>query len=737
MALSRKAQAFAALAAQRKQAPIAAPIAAQRPVLPLPLHWRPSYLAYAVERALATAPIGDPQIQARIRAIYGNAQMATQTAQPAQAVAPAAHSAAHSGSAPAGLQDEIAQKVAARMMAMQAGHGITQIPDPRNPSQRLDLDPDQVAFISRALEGGSLVLTGPAGAGKTAALSGFAMGWLAKQKKARGYIPGYDYKIPCAKREQYLGRMDDAYAVRAPAIYFGAFSNKAAAVLAQKLLANPELRAAGFGPNIGTLHALLEFQPTETWSHVQEKLVWRQLPQRTRTTPLHGLDCLVIDEASCIGASDTDDLDAAQIWTWVYDALVHGTQVVLVGDINQLPPVGGKSILAHGLARLPVCPLRFFHRQALDSPIISAAHEILAGSLPLEVRKSAEGDVYAPAFWSQAEQAKYGAKGKEAAAQHEWLQARLRAWIAQGAFVPGQDMILCPMNREDNSHLAQKYKRKAGGGRSQFAHQNYVSAKTINRIVGTILAQTEQRPVYTVTAGFETLHLTVGERVLVRSQEGTVVAVRENPAYTEVVDAPVVGQSYFTRAVQRVEVRKAWWMEQAQHDGPVDGDAALEAMLASYSAEEHARAEREINAKLALAEKVDDEDSVYTRAASHIIEIQLDNDEEGYLTTMSSAGDFQPQIFGLGYAMTVHKAQGSEWRRVYVLLHDCHRIMASRELLYTAVTRARNGCVLLGDSAVYLSSVNTPRLVGDTLEEKIASFIGRDDLPNVDMSKMA
>jgi exodeoxyribonuclease V alpha subunit len=46
------------------------------------------------------------------------------------------------------------------------------------------------------------------------------------------------------------------------------------------------------------------------------------------------------------------------------------------------------------------------------------------------------------------------------------------------------------------------------------------------------------------------------------------------------------------------------------------------------------------------------------------------------------------------YAMTIHKSQGSEFDRVAVVLTEQASKYASRELLYTAVTRARSSVVL-------------------------------------------
>jgi exodeoxyribonuclease V alpha subunit len=50
----------------------------------------------------------------------------------------------------------------------------------------------------------------------------------------------------------------------------------------------------------------------------------------------------------------------------------------------------------------------------------------------------------------------------------------------------------------------------------------------------------------------------------------------------------------------------------------------------------------------------------------------------------------------LAYAVSVHKAQGSEYPAVVVPLVTQHYIMLQRNLLYTAITRARKLCVIIG-----------------------------------------
>lgn len=77
---------------------------------------------------------------------------------------------------------------------------------------------------------------------------------------------------------------------------------------------------------------------------------------------------------------------------------------------------------------------------------------------------------------------------------------------------------------------------------------------------------------------------------------------------------------------------------------------------------------------------------------------------------------YQPKDFPSGsgplelaYALTVHKAQGSEFRCVFVILPQNCRVL-SRELLYTALTRSRDHLILLveGDTASSLYEFTKP-----------------------------
>lgn len=57
----------------------------------------------------------------------------------------------------------------------------------------------------------------------------------------------------------------------------------------------------------------------------------------------------------------------------------------------------------------------------------------------------------------------------------------------------------------------------------------------------------------------------------------------------------------------------------------------------------------------------------------------------------------QMRDMSLAYALSVHKSQGSEFRRVFFLTLRSNYMMLSRSLIYTAITRARKGVCVFGE----------------------------------------
>lgn len=60
----------------------------------------------------------------------------------------------------------------------------------------------------------------------------------------------------------------------------------------------------------------------------------------------------------------------------------------------------------------------------------------------------------------------------------------------------------------------------------------------------------------------------------------------------------------------------------------------------------------------------------------------------------------------LAYAMTIHKSQGSQYPWIVVVCHSSHVRMLSRRLIYTALTRASEGVVIVGNREGLERAVN-------------------------------
>jgi exodeoxyribonuclease V alpha subunit len=61
----------------------------------------------------------------------------------------------------------------------------------------------------------------------------------------------------------------------------------------------------------------------------------------------------------------------------------------------------------------------------------------------------------------------------------------------------------------------------------------------------------------------------------------------------------------------------------------------------------------------------------------------------------------------LSYAMTVHKAQGSEFDSIAIVLPEKPIAVLTRELIYTAVSRSRTSVVIVGDESTFKQAVAT------------------------------
>ena len=140
-----------------------------------------------------------------------------------------------------------------------------------------------------------------------------------------------------------------------------------------KLLA-PTGRAAkrlseSTGEDASTIHRALvvDFLGSDTFLYNQNN----KLP----------FDVVIVDEVSMVDI---------QLMYYLTRALKKGTQLVLVGDKDQLPSVGAGNVLADIIASgvISVCELTHIYRQDSDSLIISNAHLINDCKMPVINNKS-------------------------------------------------------------------------------------------------------------------------------------------------------------------------------------------------------------------------------------------------------------------------------------------------------------------------------------------------------------
>ncbi len=71
------------------------------------------------------------------------------------------------------------------------------------------------------------------------------------------------------------------------------------------------------------------------------------------------------------------------------------------------------------------------------------------------------------------------------------------------------------------------------------------------------------------------------------------------------------------------------------------------------------------------------------------------------------------------FSMTIHKSQGSEFDRVLIVLPDRWNMVMTRELLYTAVTRAKNGIVISASEDIVREMISTPTKRMSGLKQKL------------------
>ena len=494
----------------------------------------------------------------------------------------------------------------------------------------ISLNKEQLLAKEMAFAGKSFCLIGAAGTGKTT-----AQREIASELLRQNLLGVHTFRV------QGSGER-----VNAPSIAFVAYTRIASGNLKRAIHKDP-LLASVLEHNVTTIHNLLEYQPETYWNYETNKEAFRFIPRRNSSNPLD-ITHLIIEESSMVG------LD---LWEKLYDALRSNVQIIYIGDINQLPPVFGSSILNYALVQLPVVELTQVYRQKEGSSVLDNAHNILSGK-PLEESKDFKivraGD-------TQLSQTKLALM----------LGKTFPKWAEAGEYNPDEDIILSPWNKHE------------------------LGTDNMNKWIAQHLGANRGAIVYEVLAGITKCYLAVGDKVMFQKQIGYIKTISNNAMYAGRRAQPA--GTNLTRFGVRIGTDTS---------DSLDDDDSFE--FAGYE---------DIN----LDSMMDSSTDEIKRQTSHIVDIEL---ETGEIVTLSTVGDFSPSVFSLGYVLTVHKAQGCEWRKVFLILHKDHAISAFRELLYTAVTRAREQVILISKDFMLQKAIDNPRIKGNSIAEKIEYFNG-------------
>lgn len=354
-------------------------------------------------------------------------------------------------------------------------------------------------------------------------------------------------------------------------------------------LAAPTGRAAkrmteATGYEARTIHRMLELN-----SALSDEDTRKVSFERNEENPLEA-DVIIIDEMSMVDI---------QLFQALLKAVIPGTRLILVGDVNQLPSVGAGQVLRDLITsgKFPMVELKKIFRQAQESDIVVNAHKINAG-----------------------EQISFDNKSR--------------------------DFFLLERNDVNviYKHMIQLIQEKL---------PRYVKASAYDIQVLT--------PMRKGSLGCETLN-----GILQRYLNPADVGKKEH----------ISGDTVYREGDKVMQVKNNYqleWEIVSRYGIPVDrGTGVFNGDMGRI---------REIN-----------------EAASCLV---VEYDEQKRVTYPFA----MLEELELSYAVTIHKSQGSEYPAVILPLLTGPRMLFNRNLLYTAITRAKSCVTILGSSDTVRSMI--------------------------------
>lgn len=547
-------------------------------------------------------------------------------------------------------------------------------------AKNIILDESQRAAFLGVMRNKRCCLIGPAGSGKTT-LEKIIVSQLAQ--KAGAVVLHHEpagtevEEDPLQENERHKRKKSSGIAVCA-------FTGRAAQQ-SRKAIGNQ------YDIPIRTGHSLLGYAPVLEEVDDIDPITgnfYKKTVKRFR--PSYGLNCKLPYTTYII---DEGPMFPVYLYNELVDAMPPDARVIIVGDINQLPPVGDKSVMGYALQKWPVFELTKIHRQAEGNAIIKGAHNILQGIAP---QKAANVHLFeAPADAN-------GSLGF--AAYIKKVSVRLRD---MGHFDPYKDAIIVANSKPDivtSTHALNEYFM------SVFNPEKKVDGLIVNKRVA-------------IHTGTTKVYFAVGDKVM---------NCQNNNNYNPPITNGMLGI-----------------VESINFNGKYDVSRADDEVMAASNGSEFEEDEENINAvsdfsldsvhleiddimakqrKEKEQQKQKEDESRDQRQASHIMTIRF---ETGQTISCSTSGDYRKIEFG--YVITCHKSQGGEYPTVIVCLHSANGTLLSREWLYTAFTRARENIFLLYNKEGLRRALKNQKVKGANLQEKLRNYVIQTKSDDLDL----
>lgn len=304
------------------------------------------------------------------------------------------------------------------------------------------------------------------------------------------------------------------------------------------------------------------------------------------------LDCdaVIVDELSMVDVT---------LFSALLDALPLSCRLIMVGDKEQLPPVGAGNVLADLIKSelIDVVSLDKIFRQAMESMIVTNAHKVVRGEMPDFDNSNPQSD-----FFMLKEDSKYNAPKKIV----NLVTQRIPAGYGYDSVKEIQ--VLCPSRKgevgtENLNALLQARLNPPSRDKAEIRNRGYI--------------------------------LREGDKVM---------QIKNN------YDVP-------------------WFKSDDNGTGVFNGDIGI----------------------LTKIDKVND-----------IINVRFEDREAMY--SIDNAKEIE-----LAYAMTVHKSQGSEFEAVVLPTISTPPKLAYRNLFYTALTRAKNLLIIVGNQGSVKAMVDNDK----------------------------